>query len=153
MASFNPERAEVPLALPDGRTLKLVLDYQAVGAMIAKLGEKWDVELAKGFSAYDCPKICDALAILAARHHPELTADDFMAASPAWTTAINAIEAAQTLFLFGHVGPPPREPKENGDPEDGEEVPFANGQDGAKSSSRLWPRLFRRVYGQRSSGP
>jgi hypothetical protein len=162
MASFNPERAEVPLVLPDGRALKLAMDYQAIGAMIARFGPEWDTKIASAIGAYDCPTLCEAVEILLAKHHPEVTAADVMAASPAWLKLSDAINAAQRVFLYGSAGPQPREllgaddeaDAEDGDePEDGEERPFGNGHDGRKSSHRLWRRLLRRVYRQPSSGP
>lgn len=165
MASFNPERAEVPLALPDGRVLKLAMDYQAIGAMIAKFGPEWDTKIAAAIGAYDCPTLCEAVEILLAKHHPEVTAADVMAASPAWLKLSDAINAAQRVFLYGSAGPQSSEllgaddeadaedGAEDGDePEDGEDRPFGNGHDGRKSSHRLWRRLLRRVYGQPSSG-
>ena len=105
MASFNPERAEVPLALPDGRTLKLCMNYTAVGAMIAKFGPEWDTKIAGAIGAYDCPTLCEAVEILAAQHHPEITAADVMAASPPWLKLSDAINAAQRVFLYGSAGP------------------------------------------------
>jgi hypothetical protein len=161
MASFNPDRAEVPLALPGGPTLKLVMDHQAVGAMIAKFGPEWDTKIATAIGAYDCPTLCAAVEILLAKHHPEVTAADIMAASPPWLKMSDAINAAQRVFLYGTAGPQASElsrdddeaDAEDGDqPEDGEGRPFGNGHDGRKSSHRLWRRLLRRVYGQPSSG-
>ena len=105
----------------------------------------------------------EAVEILAAEHHPEITAADVMAASPPWLKVSDAINAAQRVFLYGSAGPQPSElvgaddedsDAEDGDePEDGEGRPFGNGHDGRKSSRRLWRRLLRRVYGQPSSGP
>ena len=79
MASFNPERAEAPLRLPDGRVVKLAMDYQAVGALIGRLGDRWEIELGKAFDKYDCPTVCDVLQILAARYQPEMTSAEFFA--------------------------------------------------------------------------
>lgn len=152
MPSFNPDRAEVPLALPGGPTLKLVLDYQAVGALQAKLGDQWDGEVDRAFGSYDCRKICEILEILAAKHHPDITADALMEISPPLSPTNVAVNAAMQVFLYGRHGPPPKPAiAEDGEVE-GEESPLANGQAGATQSARLFQRLLQRVYGQPSSG-
>jgi hypothetical protein len=156
VTSFNPERAEVPLALPGGPTLKLVMDYQAVAALMAKFGDQWDTEISAAMDGYKFDVAFAVLEILASKNHPDLSADEIKGYAPGWLSVVSAINMANNVFLFGSSGPPAPDPgpeHEEGDGEEGEERPFANGRDGEKSSARLWQRLMQRVYGHRSSGP
>lgn len=149
MPSFNPERGEVPLALPGGPTLKLALDYQAAAALTAKFGEQWDTVISHAVATYDGRKIAEAIEILAARHQPDLTADEVFKASPPILKVSDALRMTMQVFLTGSAGPAEEESDEA---EAGEERPLRSGQAGVRSSGLGWRQLLRRVYGPLSSG-
>ena len=101
MVVANTYEGQVPIRL-GSREIKLQIDYRAVGALISHLGDTdWAAETSKAFNDYDMERVARIIEIAAKRHHPEITVDQILDASPPFQVAYKAVEACIFLFLYG----------------------------------------------------
>lgn len=117
----DPYHGEVAFRIDKEREIVLRLSWGAVSAIAAA----WKPEVEKlksasppgvevdwggvidlAFREYDMPKIAFFLECAAAGHHPEITAKDFMEASPAHHVTLGVARDLISLFFWGPNGPP-----------------------------------------------
>jgi len=116
----NPYRGEVSFRLTPERELTLKLTWNAVAAISsawrpdaealkAETGNEsadWGGVLNRAIVRYDVEKIAFFLAACAQHHHPDVTTETIMAASPPWHYAYGACEQLPMLFWWGALSPP-----------------------------------------------
>lgn len=123
MLIANPHRGEVAFKLGE-RDLILALDWNAVAALSAMWptefedDEKtlpkatWQTKLNDAFQRFDMESIALVLEAAAQRHHPDVKAADFGAASPPYAMAQRAVTDLCVLFDWGPGGVPKRDQDE-----------------------------------------
>ncbi len=72
---MNKYLGEVPIKLGE-KTYKIVYDWRAISEFQSKFGNNADV------NTFSIDQIAETLVIGLSKHHPDITLDDIMAASP-----------------------------------------------------------------------
>lgn len=92
----NQHTGEVDFHLGE-RKLTMQFDWRAMARAHAELGPN----ALRGVYDQSPEEVAKVMAIGLAKHHPEITAEDIMNASPPWLPAMQQLDRAITFAYFG----------------------------------------------------
>lgn len=112
---MNPYRGETPLSF-GGETYKIVFDWEAIALLQQEYGKKdFDSRVTQAWSMGDVHELAKILSIGLRKHHPDISPEMVMEASPPINVATEAVITGMHR-AFNGLDPPSLQEEEQENP-------------------------------------